>query len=546
MADNLKFKIRIMFRRLFILAIIISLLIQADFVLAQTLVPNDPYLSRQWYLNNLGMSSVWPLETGKGTVVVAIVDSGVDVYHPDLYANIWVNQSEIDGDGIDNDHNGYIDDINGWDFIEQIPDPRPKYSADCLITSTCVIEAIEHGTTISGIIAAIGNNSEGIAGLTWHTRIMPLRVLDENGSGSTALVAEAIEYAVKNKADIINLSFITQYYDQGLFDAIKHAYEAGIVVVASAGNEEYYTQLNSETGKFEQIAEPIDLDQSKRYPVCYDMDSGINMIIGAAASDQNNKLSTFSNYGSNCVDIVAPGQNIFGALTKDVDVKELNSYYGGNLSGTSLAAPMVSGIAALILAHNPDLTNDQVRDYIIHNATNIDSINKSTLAGKLGYGLINPVNIFNAFIQADTGAKLIKGAGDSVYYLANNGKRYVFPDKNLYLSWYDDFSGVKTVSAEALASLPLGGVVNYRPGSMVKIQSDPKVYVVSQSGVLRWLKGDELPAKFFGVSWPAQVRDISDSFFINYKIGETLENWTTFNPQLEKYRVVSIDQDLGF
>jgi subtilisin family serine protease len=535
-----------MFRRFFIFITILSLLTQANFCLAQTFTPNDPLLNRQWYVNNLQMSSVWYQETGKSSVVIAVVDSGVDISHPDLHDNIWVNQKEIDGDGIDNDKNGYIDDINGWDFINNVADPRPKYSADCLITLTCVHEAIEHGTVISGIAAAVGNNFQGIAGLSWHTKIMPLRVLDENGIGSTADVANAIDYAVKNKADIINLSFISIYYDDQLFQSIKRAYEAGVLIVSSAGNEEYYWQVNQTSGNYEQVAVPIDLDIDKRYPVCFDAVSGENMIIGVAASDENNRLSVFSNYGSSCVDVVAPGQNIFGTIVYNQAVPELNQSYGGNLSGTSLAAPMVSGIAALIKAHRPEFTNKQIRDFIINNASNIDTLNPSALVGKLGHGLLAPALIFNAFPQVEVGAKLIKGADSpSIYYLAGDGKRYVFPDAKVYFSWYDSFMDVKIVSPEVLANLPLGGIVNFRPGSLVKIQTDPKVYVVAKGGVLMWLEGDQLPVRFFGANWAQQVNDIADSFFINYKIGTALDNSTTFSPQVERLSVTTIDQDKG-
>jgi hypothetical protein len=535
-----------MFRKLFILITILSLTLQADFGLAQTLTPNDPYLSKQWYLNNLGMSSVWPQESGSGTVVIAVVDSGVDIYHPDLKENIWVNQKEIDNDRIDNDYNGYIDDINGWDFIVEVADPRPKYSADCIQLLTCVPEAIEHGTVISGVAAAVGNNGQGVAGLGWQTRIMPLRVLDENGSGSTVDVARAIDYAVKNKADVINLSFISIYYDSDLFQAIERAYNAGVVIVSSAGNEEYYWQINKKTGKSEQVAMPIDLNVDKRYPVCFDRDSGINMILGVASSDENNRLSTFSNYGSDCVDVVAPGQNIFGTIVYNQAVPELNQYYGGNLSGTSLAAPMVSGLAALIKAHRPNLTNQQIRDYIIYNASNIDAINIAALAGKMGYGLINPIQVFKAFTPTEVNAKLIKGADSAtVYYVGNDGKRYVFPDSKVYFSWYDRYSSVTTVSPEVLAGFTLGGVVNYRPGSLVKIQTDPKVYIVAKGGNLLWLAGDQLPVKFFGANWATLVNDIPDSFFTNYIIGNTLQNDTAYEPLFEKLSVVTIDQDKG-
>jgi len=533
-----------MFRKFFILITILCLLLQADFVLAQTLTPNDPYYNKQWYLDTLNMPEVWPQEIGSSSVVIAVIDSGVDIGHPDLHDNIWVNQKEIGGDSIDNDQDGYVDDLNGWDFIDNDNDPRPKYSSNCIADLTCVQEAIYHGTLISGIAAAVGNNSQGIAGIGWQTKIMPLRVLDDYGNGSTENVVQAIDYAIKNKADIINLSFVGSDYDGQLAAGIERAYNAGIVIVGSAGNSELNWVFNNEVQGFVQTSQPVDLDVNKRYPVCYLSGQGEKMLIGVASSDANNVLSKFSNYGSSCVDVVAPGQDVFGALVYDANAPRLNEYYGGNFSGTSLAAPVVAGIAALIKARQPNLTNKQIRDLILNNTYNIDNLNP-TLAGKLGHGLIDPVKIFKVMAVSGIGSKLIKSDEKTIYYLASNGKRYVFPDDQTFLSWFDNFDGIKQVSNSDLAQIPFGGIITYRPGSLIKITTDPKVYEVSKGGVLRWLVDEQAASLFYGSNWPNQVHDVSDAFFTNYKLGDNLDATVSFNPLTEKLSVGSIEENLG-
>jgi len=533
-----------MSRRFFILIIIVSLLCQADFCLAQVLEPNDPYYNKQWYLNKLNLPAVWSQETGKSSVIVAVIDSGVDIDHPDLHDNIWVNQKEIGGDGLDNDQNGYVDDINGWDFIDNDNNPKPKYSTDCITNLTCIQEAIYHGTLISGIIAALGNNNLGISGIGWQTKIMPLRVLDEYGNGSTANVVKAIDYAIKNKADIINLSFVSSYYDGQLASALERAYKAGLVIVGSAGNAELSWQFNNGLQEFAQTSQPVDLDVDKRYPVCYTSSQGEKILIGVASSDVNNKLSNFSNYGSSCVDVVAPGQDIFGTLVYDASAPTLNEYYGGNFSGTSLAAPIVAGIAALIKASQPDLNNKQIRDLILTNTVNIDNLNP-TLAGKLGQGLIDPVKIFQTMAISGIGSKLIKGEEKTIYYLASDAKRYVFPDDQVFLSWFDDFRGIKQISSADIAKIPLAGIITYCPASLIKIQTDPKVYEVSKGGVLHWLSDEQLASRFYGQNWQKQVHDVSDAFFTNYKLGASLDPVAVFNPLIEKLSVASIEEDLG-
>ncbi len=518
--------------KILIIFLIFSLLGLANFAYAQELTPNDPYYNKQWYLDKLNMPQVWAQESGKNSVIIAVIDSGVDISHPDLHNNIWVNQKEILGDNIDNDHNGYVDDLNGWDFLTGTNDPSPKYDENCLARQTCLEEAILHGTFISGVAAAIGNNSLGITGMGWQTKIMPLRVLDQNGAGNTQDVIAAINYAIHNGADIINLSFVGDSYDPALGRALENAFNAGIVIVAAAGNEDFQGHV-------------YNLDINKEYPVCHQGTNGENIVIGVGASDPNDKLANFSNYGSSCVDVIAPGQDFFGTIIHDPQISVFHDYYGGLYSGTSLAAPVVSGLAALIKSFKPTLTNREIRDAILNNTDNIDQLNPA-YAGKLGKGLIDPVKIFQALKLTSGNSGLIKGSGKSVYYQAVNGQRYVFPDESTFFTWYDDFKSVKQISDMELADIPIGGNVTIRPGTrLVKIASDPKVYAVDQGGVLRWVETEDLARLLYSEKWAASVVDVSDAFFINYKIGEPITDASAYDPFVIKNQVISIDIDKG-
>ncbi len=512
--------------------VIILSLLAGNFCFAQELIPNDVFFEKQWYLSKLNMPEVWQEETGKNSIAVAIIDSGVDIAHPDLRDNIWVNQDEILGDRIDNDENGYVDDINGWDFINNSNDPSPKYEKDCLLHKTCIKEAIFHGTFVAGIAAAVSNNNLGIAGMAWGVKIMPLRVLNQNGAGNTRDVIEAINYAIDNGADIINLSFVGDTYDRNLEQALQRAYENGLIIVAAAGNEDFEGHR-------------INLNINKMYPVCHQGENGENIIIGVGASDKDYKLTKFSNYGSSCIDVIAPGDEFFGTIIYDSALEEFSEYYGGKFSGTSLAVPIISGLAALVKSAEPNLTNQEIVNLILANADNIDSENPE-FAGELGAGFVNPVEIFQALKIELAESRLIKGSDDAVYYQAVDGKRYVFPDAKTYFSWYDDFSRVEIISDEELAAIPIGGNVTMRPGvKLVKIKSTPEVYAVAKGGVLRWIKTEEIAQFLYGKDWMNSVVDISDAFFVNYKFGEIIDNLDDFNPFLVKESVVSIDLDKG-
>ncbi len=333
-----------------------------------SLIPNDPYFeTEQWYLERIEAKKAWDITTGSEDIVVALLDSGIDIDHPDLKENIWVNLKEIPNDKIDNDNNGYIDDINGWNFVENNPDPRPK-------TNNYTLGGIHHGTVVAGLIAAIGNNNQGIIGLAPKVKIMPIKVLNDKGEGDLESVIQGIYYAIKNKANIINLSFVGPVKSELLYQAIKEAWQANILIVAAAGN-------NSKN-------EGDDLDLSPLYPICLEKETDENMILGVTATDQADKKAIFANYGKKCIDLSAPGTRIFSTLFYSPIKSEFKDYYGGYWSGTSLAAPLVSATSALIKSLNPLLSNREIRNIILETVDQIDYLNEK-FAGKLGKGRLN-------------------------------------------------------------------------------------------------------------------------------------------------------------
>lgn len=330
-----------------------------------SLIPNDTYYSEQSsYLNQIKAYEAWDKPTSSALrPVIAVLDTGIDINNPDLAPNIWFNPWEVPGDKIDQDQNGFIDDQYGWDFIANIPGGTPK-----LDTGWTEL-AVQHGTIVAGVAAAVGNNSQGVAGVTWRARIMPVRVLDSKGTGDTVTVARGIDYAIRNRADIINLSFVGSLSDPVLEDAIKRAYSAGILVVAAAGNE---------------AALGVDMNIVPQYPVCDDGPNGENFVIGVAAVDASDRLADFSNYGSKCIDISAPGVGIYSTQYVNAAELKLAKPYGGYWSGTSVAAPLVSGALALLKSAYPTYSPSQLRDILIASGDQIDSANQANYRGKLG------------------------------------------------------------------------------------------------------------------------------------------------------------------
>ncbi len=505
--------------------------------------PNDPLYGTQWYAKSIGLPEAWNFAKGSPTVRVAVLDSGVDLTHPDLKDRLWTNRGEIPNDGIDNDRNGYIDDARGWDFVDEDNDPNPD------LTDPGQTEGINHGTLVAGLIGAAGNNGEGVTGVNWNVEMLPLRVLDSSGSGRTDDVEAAIRYAIAQKVNVINLSFSGASYSSFLVDALRAAYRAGIVVVVAAGNEG-----DTERGG--------NLNVYPSYPVCYRGAVGEPILIGVSALDAQDRHSSFSSYGSDCITVSAPGENITTTQVYRAGQTGFAKPYGNGWSGSSLAAPLVSGLAALLLSINPALTPAEVRSMITAHAKKIDAINGG-FSGHLGAGRIDAAASVQAVVAAmlavptsqppiqgipaplPVGGELVKSpASPAVYYKAVDGKRYVFPNAKTYATWFQSFAAVKTITVAQLASLPIGGTVTYRPGTrLLKLQTRSEVYAVSKGGVLRHLASEDVAREVFGSQWRTLVDDLPEAFFAGYRVGPVVVKADDFVSLSERASSPTIDLD---
>ncbi len=356
-----------MFKYLTSFFVLTIVLLTMPFFVSARVLPNDPFYEDQWYLPKVKADLAWERINSSPNITIAVIDSGVQIDHPDLKANIWVNKKEIANTGKDDDNNGFIDDINGWDFVENVPDPSPKFN------DGWTESGISHGTMVAGIIAAVGNNKEGVTGLTWKAKIMPLRVLNHIGEGRISDVVRAIDYAINNGADIINLSFVGFTYSSSLQAAINRASEAGIIVVTAAGNEQ-------------ENGDGFNTDETPVYPACYGKDNAL--VLGVAATDPLDQKTNFSSYGFTCVDISAPGLSFFNTITKGSNPLNQTLLYDGYFSGTSMSAPIISGTLALIAEMNPKLTPVEIVSVLLRSADNISRLNPNYL-GQLGAGRVN-------------------------------------------------------------------------------------------------------------------------------------------------------------
>lgn len=317
-------------------------------------VPDDPNYFQLWGMNKINVPQAWNTQTGDPTVIVGVIDTGVDWGHSDLKDNIWQNLGEdTDGDGtvlewngnqwvfdpgdidgIDNDGNGYIDDFVGWDFFNNDNNPYDDDGDACF----------GHGTHVSGTLGAVGNNGIGVTGVSWNVQIMGLRIFGYTSGGCysrTDISIDALEYAIQMGAPISNNSWGGGNYNPALYDAIQMGQQSNHLFVAAAGNK------------------ALDTDIIPFYPASYDLDN----IISVAATDTSDVLSVYnnsycpgSNYGASTVDLMAPGSDIYSTVP--------NEGYGF-LGGTSMAAPHIAGTVALLLSECPTLTYQQIKNLLI-------------------------------------------------------------------------------------------------------------------------------------------------------------------------------------
>ncbi|MCX6782084.1 MAG: S8 family peptidase [Candidatus Magasanikbacteria bacterium] len=352
----------------------------------------DPEFARQApVFKQINAAAAWNYTTGSPEIVVAVLDTGVDIGHPDLAKNIWTNEHEIPGNGIDDDGNGYIDDVHGWNFIDK------NNNVDASTEATFFgIETISHGTVIAGLIGAIGDNNQFGAGVNWQVKIMPIRAIDNYGSGSYEDLAKAVDYAASNGADIISLSFVGSADEAILYEALRRAYTKNVLIVVAAGNEGLSVNGN--------------IGENFLYPICYPDPEKENWILGVTAVDQSDKLSGFANYGG-CVDISAPGENIFSTIKRTADNNNLG--FTGPWKGTSFATPLVAGAAALVKSVQPDWGPKKLISTLLASVDNIDKANPNFL-GRFGYGRLN----VGAAVKIAIKEKLLTGPFANICYPA--------------------------------------------------------------------------------------------------------------------------------
>ena len=364
------------------------------------LTPTDPGYQNQWYLPTINAPSAWNDQTGTAEIVTAVIDTGVARNHEDLSSKWSQNINEIgptisegpapnctsrglslnkNCNNLDDDSDGYIDNYLGWSFIYN----SNNVEAGQVGSSG----SAAHGTIVSGLIGASANNNKGISGGNWGTKLLPIQVLDDTGSGTTLSVSQGIRYAVDHGAQVINLSLGSSASDQVLSEQIQYAISHGVVVVAAAGNDGCNCML---------------------YPARY---SGV---VSVGATTQSNVIASFSSYGS-VLSLTAPGANICSTTWSSSNT---SSAYGCGYNGTSFASPLVASQAALLLSQDRSLTPDQVKTALINGASKLTEMNGLSRTDTYGSGLLNgasslalisrsaptgiPVNIHSVSLQTSS------------------------------------------------------------------------------------------------------------------------------------------------
>jgi alpha-tubulin suppressor-like RCC1 family protein/subtilisin family serine protease len=328
---------------------------EPDYIVYPVATPNDTDFGKLWGLHNTGQAippggatgtadadidapEAWDVFTGSKDTKVGVIDTGVDYNHPDLKANMWTNPGEIAGNNVDDDGNGFVDDVHGWDFANDDKDPMDGH---------------DHGTHCSGTIGGVGNNGVGVAGVSWNVSIVAIKFLSDSGGGTTSDGVDSIYYATKVGVHLTSNSWGGGGFSQALKDAIEDANAKGILFVGAAGN----SGLNADT--------------SPMYPAAYDNAN----IISVAAMDHKDLLAYFSNYGATSVDLGAPGVNVYSTTAG-------NTYQF--FSGTSMACPHVAGACALVKSLAPSLSHSDIKSFILGSVDSVPAlVGKSVTGGRL-------------------------------------------------------------------------------------------------------------------------------------------------------------------
>ncbi|SEA59842.1 S8 family peptidase [Alkalimonas amylolytica] len=387
--------------------------VELDYKVRKTQQPNDPRYSQQWYLQALpGIQAegAWAESTGNQQLVVAVIDTGVDYNHPDLVANIWQNPLE-QANGQDDSGNGYIDDIRGIDTANDSSDPMDDDG---------------HGTLIAGIIAAAGNNNRGIAGVNWQLQILPCKFLDDLGEGFTSDAIECLDYILDLKVNhgipivATNNSWGSPSFSSALYQAVQKHHDAGILFVASAGNSASSLPF---------------------YPAAFDLPN----VISVAAHDRDGQLADFSNFGRGHVSLSAPGVQMLSTY--------LDNGYASS-SGTSMAAPVVTGLAALLKSARPDLDTQGLKHHLLVEgaAANDSRIERYTMTGQMALAADGNGGAFNCTSQQLF--RRLKPSTDSVY---------LAPD-----SWLD----IQLLGINCLGSAPVADIAVVPGDEFIELRDD--------------------------------------------------------------------------
>lgn len=389
-------------------------------------VPRDPLWIKMWGLKNYGQNSpngaegleksdiqaleAWAVTKGSRDVIIAVIDTGIDYNHPDLKANMWVNEAELNGvPGQDDDGNGYSDEIYGWNFVSsnrsepyhgQLGHPDP-------------LDDNDHGTHCAGTIGAVGNNQTGVVGINWNVRLMALKFLDANGSGDTGDAIRAVKFAADNGADVMSNSWGGGASSEAMRKAILYAEKKGAIFVAAAGNS------------------AADNDQTDNYPSNYEVES----IVAVAATDNRDRLADFSSYGFKTVHLAAPGVDIMS--TVPLDPYEKREPYSA-FSGTSMATPHVSGAIGLLLAADPTFKKNPkaIKQRLMDTVDVLPNLTPVVASG----GRLNLYNLVTGKVNAN---QLLTQSGWTETSYSLSTPRY--PKEKIDNVWSVDMPGAKAI-----------------------------------------------------------------------------------------------------